>query len=59
MDNNFLTNGGKNKFLDEEVDDDEFLRHPKSGTSGYLLPHQAGYFVCSSAFRLALPFFHS
>jgi len=41
MDNNFLTNGGKNKFLDEEVDDDEFLRHPKSGTSGYLLPHQA------------------
>eukprot|EP00090_Calanus_glacialis_P014897 TRINITY_DN2375_c0_g1_i2.p1 TRINITY_DN2375_c0_g1~~TRINITY_DN2375_c0_g1_i2.p1 ORF type:complete len:259 (-),score=105.58 TRINITY_DN2375_c0_g1_i2:362-1138(-) len=41
MDNNFLTNGGKNKFFDEEVDDDEFLRHPKSGSSGYMLPHQA------------------
>ena len=42
MDNNFLTNGGKNKFFDEEVDDDEFLRHPKSGSSGYMLPHQVG-----------------
>eukprot|EP00092_Neocalanus_flemingeri_P022843 GFUD01024768.1.p1 GENE.GFUD01024768.1~~GFUD01024768.1.p1 ORF type:complete len:260 (-),score=117.45 GFUD01024768.1:611-1390(-) len=41
MDNNFLTNGGKNKFFTEEVDDEEFLRHPKSGSSGYLLPHQA------------------
>jgi len=41
MDNKFLTNGGKNRFLDEEVDDEEFLRHPKSGTSGYMLPHQA------------------
>lgn len=41
MDNNYLTNGGKNKFFDEEVDDDEFLRHPKSGASGYMLPHQA------------------
>ena len=40
MDNKFLTNGGKNRFLDEEVDDEEFLRHPKSGTSGYMLPHQ-------------------
>ena len=40
MDNNFLTNGGKNKFFTEEVDDDEFLRHPKSGSSGYMLPHQ-------------------
>ena len=42
MDNNFLNNGGKNKFFDEEVDDDEFLRHPKSGSSGYMLPHQVG-----------------
>jgi len=41
MDNKFLTNGGKNRFLDEEVDDDEFLRHPKSGSAGYMLPHQA------------------
>ena len=40
MDNKFLANGGKNRFLDEEVDDEEFLRHPKSGTSGYMLPHQ-------------------
>jgi len=42
MDNRYLTNGGKNKFFEEEVDDDEFLRHPKSGSSGYMLPqHQA------------------
>merc|ERR1712168_967739 len=41
MDNKFLANGGKNRFLDEEVDDDEFLRHPKSGSAGYMLPHQA------------------
>lgn len=38
MDNKYLTNGGKNKFFDEEIDDDEFLRHPKSGSSGYMLP---------------------
>jgi len=38
MNNKFLTNGGKNRFLEEEVDDDEFLRHPKSGSSGYMLP---------------------
>jgi len=41
MDNKYLLNGGKNKFLDEEIDDEEFLRHPKSGTAGYMLPHQA------------------
>jgi len=38
MDNKYLTNEGRNKFFDEEVDDDEFLRHPKSGNSGYMLP---------------------
>jgi len=33
-----MDNRRNNKFYEEEVDDDEFLRHPKSGTSGYLLP---------------------
>jgi len=41
MANNYHTNGGKNQFLTEEVDDEQFLRHPTSGSSGYLLPHQA------------------
>jgi len=40
MNNKYLTNGGKNRFLEEDIDDDEFLRHPKSGSSGYMLPHQ-------------------
>jgi len=42
MDNKFLNNGGKNKFFEEEVDDEEFLRHPKSGSSGYMLPQHQG-----------------
>jgi len=25
-------------YFEEEIDDDEFLRHPKSGSSGYMLP---------------------
>ena len=25
-----------------KIDDDEFLRHPKTGTSGYLLPGSQG-----------------
>jgi len=41
MNNSFLTNGGKGKYFDEEIDDEEFLRHPKSGSAGYMLPHQA------------------
>jgi len=40
MSSNYLTNGGRNKFLDEEIDDDEFLRHPKSGSTGYILPNK-------------------
>jgi len=39
MSNNYLTNGGRGKFLDEEIDDDEFLRHPKTGSTGYMLPN--------------------
>jgi len=37
-----MDNRRNNKFYEEEVDDDEFLRHPKSGTSGYLLPGAQG-----------------
>jgi len=33
-----MDNRRSNKFYEEEVDDDEFLRHPKSGSAGYLLP---------------------
>ena len=25
-------------YFEEEIDDDEFLRHPKSGSAGYALP---------------------
>jgi hypothetical protein len=36
---NYLSNGSrKNNVFDEEIDDDEFLRHPKAGNSGYALP---------------------
>lgn len=36
---NYLSNGSrKNNVFDEEIDDDEFLRHPKAGNSGYVLP---------------------
>ncbi|XP_023333693.1 synaptosomal-associated protein 29 [Eurytemora carolleeae] len=28
----------RGNFYEEEIDDDEFLRHPKSGTAGYMLP---------------------
>lgn len=34
-----MDNRRGNKFYEEEVDDDEFLRHPKTGTSGYMLPN--------------------
>jgi len=37
-----MDNRRNNKFYEEEVDDDEFLRHPKTGTSGYLLPGSQG-----------------
>jgi len=40
MNSSYLTNDGKNKFFTEEIDDEEFLRHPKSGSSGYILPSQ-------------------
>jgi hypothetical protein len=26
-------------FTPEEVDDDEFLRHPRAGAAGYVLPN--------------------
>ena len=26
-------------YFEEEIDDEEFLRHPKSGSVGYALPH--------------------
>jgi len=29
-----------NFFDEEEIDDEEFLRHPKSGSAGYMLPEQ-------------------
>jgi len=47
MDDRIFTNGGKNNFFTEEVDDEEFLRHPKSGSSGYLLPHQTSSFAAN------------
>jgi len=37
-----MDNRRNNKFYEEEIDDDEFLRHPKTGTSGYLLPGSQG-----------------
>jgi len=37
-----MDNRRNNKFYEEEIDDDEFLRHPKTGTSGYLLPGTQG-----------------
>jgi len=37
-----MDNRRNNKFYEDEVDDDEFLRHPKTGTSGYLLPGSQG-----------------
>lgn len=38
--NNYSVKGKGNFFDEEEIDDDEFLRHPKSGTTGYALPQQ-------------------
>jgi hypothetical protein len=37
---NYLANGSRkaNPFDEEEVDDEEFLRHPRAGNSGYVLP---------------------
>jgi len=29
------------RYFEEEIDDDEFLRHPKSGSAGYILPNQS------------------
>jgi len=34
-----MDNRRSNKFYEEEVDDDEFLTHPKSGSAGYMLPN--------------------
>jgi hypothetical protein len=40
---NYLTNGSSsrktsNNYFDEEIDDEEFLRHPRAGNAGYALP---------------------
>ena len=29
--------GPKGKYCEEEIDDEEFLRHPKSGTAGRIM----------------------
>jgi synaptosomal-associated protein 29 len=34
-----MSGAGKNPFYDpDEIDDEAFLKHPKAGNSGYLLP---------------------
>ena len=39
---NYLSNGARKStnVFDEEIDDEEFLRHPRAGNAGYALPNQ-------------------
>jgi len=53
--NNYTVKGKGNFFDEEEIDDDEFLRHPKSGTAGYALPQQNQNYSSNAPFNQPPP----